>query len=64
MLKAGIDTKFFTAHSTRAAYTSAAHQKGVPLDKILAAAGWSSENTFQRLYNKPIMDMHTSRLAS
>ena len=60
MLKAGIDTKVFSAHSTRAASTSAAHKKGVPLDKIRATAGWSCQSTFTRFYHKPIMDTNTS----
>lgn len=54
MSKAGIDTKVFGAHSTRAATTSAAHKKGITIDKILSAAGWSNETTFRRFYNKPI----------
>ncbi len=50
--KAGLDNKVFGAHSTRAAVTSAAHKNGVSIDRILAAGGWSNENTFGRFYKK------------
>ena len=56
MAKAGIDTSVYKAHSTRAAVISAAKGKQVPIDTILATAGWSSESTFARFYNKPIQD--------
>ena len=58
MGKAGIDTSVYKAHSTthRAAATSAAKGKQVPIDTILSAAGWSSESTFARSYDKPIQD--------
>lgn len=56
MGKAGIDTSVYKAHSTRAAATSAAKEKQVPVDTILSAAGWSSESTFARFYDKPIQD--------
>lgn len=51
---AGIDTEVFTAHSTRAASTSAASHAGVPISTILEAAGWSQECTFARFYKKHI----------
>ena len=47
---AGIDRH--SAHSTRSASTSAALRSGMPLPDILAAAGWSNENTFAKFYNK------------
>lgn len=40
----------FTSHSTRSASTSAAAHAGVPLETILAAADWSSSETFKRFY--------------
>jgi hypothetical protein len=49
--KAGVKTKY-TAHSTRAASTSAA-AKWIPLDVILTQAGWSSCKTFAQYYQKP-----------
>lgn len=45
MAKAGIDTSVYKAHSTRAAVTSAAKGKQVPIDTILSAAGWSNRST-------------------
>ncbi|MES9879302.1 MAG: tyrosine-type recombinase/integrase [Sedimenticola sp.] len=54
MLKAGIDTKLFTPHSTRAAATSAARTKAMPIETIMKAAGWSQTSTFQKFYSRPI----------
>ena len=55
LTEAGINTSVFSAHSTRAASTSAAYNKGIRIDKILAAADWSTESTFSRFYRKPIV---------
>ena len=55
MFEAGIDTNLFKAHSTDPASTSAAKRDNVPIDQILASAGWSSCNTFDRFYNKVIV---------
>ena len=52
---AGIDTKKFKPHSTRAAAVSAASNASVSLDEILKTAGWSSESTFGNFYNKPVL---------
>ena len=52
---AGIDTKKFRPHSTRAAAVSAANNASVPLDEILSTAGWSSQSTFAKFYNKPVV---------
>ena len=54
--EAGIDTGKFTAHSTRAAATSAAFDKGLPVGTILKTVGWSQNSTFRRFYNKPVED--------
>ena len=54
MTRSGIDTDVFKAHSVRAAATSRAKQSMVPIDHILARAGWSSTCTFARYYDKPI----------
>ena len=51
---AGIDTSTFGAHSTRAASTSAAKANHVSITTIMESAGWSSENTFMKFYNKSI----------
>ena len=54
MQKSGLDTSIFTPHSLRAASTSAAARKNVPLDTILNTAGWSNESTFRKYYDKPL----------
>ena len=51
--QAGIDTKTFSAHSTRAASTSTAAAKGVPIHCIMDSAGWSNCHTFAKFYKKP-----------
>ena len=48
---AGIDITMFSAHSTRAASSSAAKASGVPVGEILRKAGWSSEKTFSKFYD-------------
>lgn len=58
--EAGIDSSF-TAHSTRHASTSSALAKGLDLNSIRRAAGWTeSSNTFSRFYNRPVEDMETN----
>lgn len=52
MMKSGINPEHFKPHSTRAASTSAASRKGVPLETTMAAAGWSTEFTFATYYKK------------
>ena len=59
LTEASINTSVFNAHSTRAASTSAAYNEGTSIDKILAAAGWSTESTF-RFYRKPIVSSDSS----
>lgn len=56
---AGIDTSKFSAHSTRAASSSAAKKAGVPIMDILSTGGWSSERTFARHYHVPIVKKNT-----
>ena len=53
--RAGVDTSQYRAHSTRAASTSHAASRGVPTDEIMRMAGWSSADTFQKYYKKPII---------
>ena len=50
----GIDTKMFSAHSTRGAATSKAKAAGVSTANILRVASWSSESAFCRFYHRPI----------
>lgn len=55
--ESGVDTKKFTAHSTRHASTSAAARGGVSIETIKKAAGWSmSSTTFFRFYNRPLQE--------
>ena len=58
----GIDTKVFTAHSTRSLSVSKANEKDVPVHEIMAKAGWKSAETFRKYYNKPVLQ--GNRLAS
>ena len=51
---AGVDTKVFKPHSTRAAATSKAKAASVPIHEILRTAGWSSSRCFDQFYNKPV----------
>ncbi|XP_077270185.1 uncharacterized protein LOC143901633 [Temnothorax americanus] len=56
LVACGVDESF-SAHSTRHASTSLAAKKGVSLDLIKRAAGWSGESRmFARFYNRPIVD--------
>ena len=58
MAEAGVDVNTFKPHSTRAAAASKAKNAFVPIQEILATAGWSSERTFDRFYNKPLQTMN------
>ena len=54
MDSAGIDTKVFSAHSTRGAATSKAKSAGVSTGDILKTANWSTTSTFCRFYHRPV----------
>ena len=56
LVKSGIDSNIFTAHSTRGAASSTAARAGMSVSDILRVADWSSDNTFQRFYYKPVHD--------
>ena len=56
----GIDTSVYTAHSTRAASTSAAAHKAVHIDDIIKTAGWNNATIFAKYYNKPIIGSFSS----
>ena len=58
MKNAGI-SKFMSRHSTRAAVSSQAKDRDIPLDVILSTAGWVSAKTFHKFYHKPILDQAT-----
>jgi hypothetical protein len=51
---AGIDTKRFSCHSTRAVATSLAAEKSGDIDKIISSVAWSNAKTFQTFYKKPV----------
>lgn len=55
LFRSGINTDIFKAHSVRAAATSKANMNSVPIGDILRKAGWSSEKTFAKFYNKEIV---------
>ncbi|XP_003739438.1 uncharacterized protein LOC100905808 [Galendromus occidentalis] len=50
---AGIDATLYTAHSTRAASTTAAHTRGLQLPDILKTAQWTRATTFYNHYYRP-----------
>jgi len=56
MLDARINTSVLKPHSTRSAATSAAKSANVPLDEIMATAGWRSSSVFAAYYNKPLFN--------
>ena len=58
--RSGIDTKIYGAHSFRAASTSRAKLKAVPVQEILEKAGWSNERTFSKFYDKKILNQLSS----
>ena len=53
---AGIDITVFTAHSTRSASTSLGNNMGMSFKDVAKAAGWWQESTFQKYYNKPVIN--------
>ncbi|KAJ8909247.1 hypothetical protein NQ315_005083 [Exocentrus adspersus] len=57
LARSGINTEVFSAHSNRHAATSSAKRRGVSLDIIRQAAGWSAQSgTFAKFYDKPLID--------
>ena len=54
MGNSGIDITKFKSHSTRSASTSKVKQSGVPISEIMKVAGWASDKTFSRFYDKPV----------
>ena len=57
----GIDTESFSAHSTRAAASSAAARARVALKDIMNAADWTNESTFKKFYHKPVFSASFGR---
>lgn len=59
MFKAGIDSAKYASHSTRHASTSLADRKGVSMDIIRLAAGWTEHSkTFATFYKRPVCDSY------
>ena len=56
MCKSGLNVAKYKPHSVRAATTSKAKYKQVPIEEIMKTAGWSNAATFARFYNKQIMN--------
>lgn len=57
--ESGIDTRVFSAHSTRHASTSAASSAGLSVDIIRKTAGWTAKSSsFARFYNRPITNIN------
>ena len=56
MKQSGIDTDQFKPHSVRAATTSKVKQNLVPIYHILNTAGWSSQCTFSKFYDRTIQN--------
>lgn len=60
----GLDTSKFSAYSTRHAAVSKAYKRGVSIDVIRKAAGWSNTSqTFARFYNRPCVTVNRDHLA-
>ena len=51
----GIDINTYSSHSSRSAASSKAREKGVSLRDIAKYAGWASESTFSKHYNKEVI---------
>lgn len=49
-----IDVSKYSTHSSRAAATSKAKEKGVPLKTIIDSAGWKNETMFAKIYDRRI----------
>ena len=55
-MKSGVDTGTFKAHSTRSTSTSKAGLQGASMEEILKRGSWSNKSTWQRFYNKNIVE--------
>ena len=54
MKDAGINTSVFKPHSTWVAATSTAKAANVPIHEIMNTAGWRSDSTFAKFYDRPV----------
>ena len=57
---AGINTEIFKGHSSRSAASTGAGLAGASTSDILNMGSWSSECTWQKFYNKPILTAEES----
>ena len=55
MKDAGINNTVFNPHSTRGASTSGAKALNVPVQVIMNTAGWCSDSTFGKYYDRPVL---------
>ena len=60
LVTAGIDSTIFKAHSTRAASTSAAAKKHLPLD-ILKMGDWTSSSSFHDSIINQLLMIHMQK---
>ena len=51
---AGVDLSVYGVHSTRSATTSSVCGAGVPVQVIMRSAGWESDCTFRKFYQRPV----------
>ena len=52
---AGIDTTYFTGHSTRVASVSKAKRRGANPNQIILQGDWTNINTFNMHYDREIL---------
>ena len=55
-MKSGTDTSTFKAHSSRSASISKVGLQGISIEDILKRGSWSYKSTWQRFYNKNIVE--------
>ena len=56
LVKSGIDSNIFKAHSTRGAASSTAARAGLSVSDIIRMADWSIDDIFRRFCYKPVHD--------
>ena len=62
MSLSGIDTSYFTGHSTRVASVSKAKRRGANPNQIMAQGDWTNASTFNRHYDREILSPAVSAL--
>lgn len=56
----GIDVSRYKSHSIRGVAASKAKACGLPIKEIMNVAGWASDRTFSRFYDKPVAELEVS----